>query len=298
MPAPFTKLIAAIKMANYQRLRKRREPQRIAYQQWVAEHDVMTDQKRAELQAQYDALDNKPLISIIMPVYNAHLGWLDEAIESIRNQIYQEWELCIADDCSTDPSIRPYLETKMQQDNRIKVEFRPSNGHISAASNTAISAASGEFLALMDQDDLIPEYALLTVVECINQHPDAGLIYSDEDKTDEHGNREAPTQKGPWQPSLLTTHNRLSHLSTYRASLVREIGGFRLGYEGAQDHDLALRCTDRLSHRQILYIPKVLYHWRIHDQSTAMDKSTKPYAEVARKKTLRDYVTNRHTSPK
>lgn len=289
MPAPFSQLIAAIKMANYQRLRKRREPQRIAYQKWVAQHDVMTDQKRAELQAQYDQLGSKPLISIIMPVYNAPLGWLDEAIESVRNQVYQNWELCIADDRSSDPAIRPYLEGKAAQDDRIRIEFRQSNGHISAASNSAIALAKGDFLTLMDQDDLIPPYALLAVAQSINSHPDAGLIYSDEDKIDEQGNRESPTKKEPWKPDLLTDVNRLSHLSTYRTSLVRQLGGFRLGYEGAQDHDLALRCVEQLNPEQIVYIPKVLYHWRIHEHSTARDKSTKPYALTARKLALKDH---------
>lgn len=286
---PFAKLIAAIKMANYQRLRKRREPQRIAYQKWVAEHDVMTNEKRTELQAQYEKLDSKPLISIVMPVYNAPLGWLDEAIESVRDQVYQEWELCIADDLSSNPAIRPYLEEKASQDPRIKVEFRKTNGHISAASNSAIDIACGDFLTLMDQDDLIPPYALLEVAQCINTHPDSGLIYSDEDKIDEQGNRESPTRKEPWKPELLTDVNRLSHLSTYRTSLIRQLGGFRIGYEGAQDHDLALRCVEQLSPKQIVYIPKVLYHWRIHEHSTARDKSTKPYALSARKRALKEH---------
>lgn len=281
-------------MANYQRLRKRREPERIAYQKWVAEHDVMTAQKRAELQAQYAQLESKPLISVIMPVYNAPLGWLDEAIESVRNQIYQEWELCIADDRSSNPAIHPYLEEKASQDPRIKIEFRQTNGHISAASNSAIALAKGDFLTLMDQDDLIPPYALLAVANCINTHPDAGLIYSDEDKIDEQGNREAPTQKEPWKPELLTDVNRLSHLSTYRTSLIRELGGFRIGYEGAQDHDLALRCVEQLPPEQIIYIPKVLYHWRIHEHSTARDKSTKPYALKARKLALKDHFERVH----
>lgn len=289
MFAPFSKLISAIKMANYLRLRKRREPQRIAYQKWVAENDVMTAQKRAKLTQQYAQLGSKPLISVIMPVYNAPLGWLDEAIESVRSQIYQEWELCIADDLSSNPAIRPYLEHKASQDPRIKVEFRQTNGHISAASNSAITIARGDFLTLMDQDDLIPPYALLEVAQCINNHPEAGLIYSDEDKVDEQGNRESPTQKEPWKLALLTDVNRLSHLSTYRTSLIRQIGGFRLGYEGAQDHDLALRCVERLKPEQIVYIPIVLYHWRIHEHSTARDKSTKPYALTARKRALEDH---------
>lgn len=289
MPAPFSKLIAAIKMANYQRLRKRREPQRIAYQKWVTEHDVMTVQKLALFKDRYASLGRTPVISIIMPVYNPPLIWLDEAIESVRNQIYQEWELCIADDCSSDPSIRPYLEEKGRNEPRIKLEFREKNGHISAASNSAIEIASGEFLALLDQDDLIPPHALLEIADCINQHPEACLIYSDEDKIDQLNQRESPTRKPDWDRNTLLRYNVISHLGVYQTALIRAIGGFRIGYEGSQDHDLALRCVSKILDNQIVHISKILYHWRIHSQSTALMASAKPYAKKSREKAISDF---------
>lgn len=286
-----SKLLMALRLANYRRLRKRREPQRIAYRQWVMDHDTITHEKRIELERTAASLPRQPLISVIMPVYNAPIAWLDLAIESVRQQIYKNWELCIADDCSTNTDIRSYLEEKSSKDHRIKVEFRTVNGHISAASNSAIALASGEFLALMDQDDLIPPNALLEVATCINHHPHAGLIYSDEDKVDDQNQREAPTRKGGWRRELLLKYNSISHLGAYKTKLVREIGGFRLGYEGSQDHDLALRCIERLADDQIVHIGKILYHWRIHENSTSHMQSAKPYAVIARNKSIQDHIT-------
>lgn len=285
-----SKLLLAIKVANHRRLRKRREPQRIAYRQWAAEHDTVNDQTRGPLQALYRQLPSKPLISVIMPVYNAPLGWLNDAIQSVQRQIYQDWELCIADDCSTDPGIRPFLESKSREDTRIKVAFRASNGHISAASNSAIELANGDFLALLDQDDLIPEDALLQVANTLNQHVDAGLVFTDEDKVDENDLREAPIRKKDWGPECLLQFNSISHLGVYRTQLVRDIGGFRMGYEGSQDHDLALRCAEHLRQDQIIHIPKILYHWRIHANSTAQTSTAKPYAVTARENAIQDHL--------
>lgn len=288
-----SKLISALKKANYARLRKRREPERIAYQQWVARHDTLNEARRRELQALHEALPHKPLLSVIMPVYNPNLSWLNAAIESLKKQIYQEWELCIADDCSPNPETRGFLESKASEDSRLKVIYRPQNGHISAASNSAISIASGQFLAFMDQDDLVSEDALLLVAQCINQYPNAQLIYSDEDKISETGLREAPTSKGPWRQDLVSKLNRICHLAVYKKELIEAVGGLKTGYEGAQDHDLVLRCISYIHEKNIHYIPKILYHWRIHDNSTAYMKSSKPYAEIARLKALKDHSARR-----
>lgn len=285
-----SQFLMTLKLANYRRLRKRREPQRIAYRQWVMDHDTITHEKIIELEHVAASLSHQPLISVIMPAYNAPIAWLDLAIESVRQQIYKNWELCIADDCSTNADIRPYLEEKSNKDSRIKINFRPVNGHISAASNSAIAMASGEFIALMDQDDLIPPNALLDVAICINRHPNACLIYSDEDKVDDKNQREAPARKGEWRRELLIKYNIISHLGVYKTDLVREVGGFRLGYEGSQDHDLALRCTERLADDQIIHIDKILYHWRIHENSTSHMRSAKPYAAIARKKSIQDHI--------
>lgn len=286
----FSKLILTLKKANYDRIRKRREPQRMAYRQWVAENDTINAEKRRALENAYNQLNHRPLISIIMPVYNAPLDWLADAIESVRQQIYRDWELCIADDCSTDPEVRPFLQKIAGEDARIKLDFRKTNGHISAASNSAIGLASGQFLAFMDQDDLIPHHALLEVALCINLHPDAQFIYTDEDKIDEHNQREAPTRKAAWSPDMLDTLNRVSHLVVYRKELVAKVGGLRVGFEGAQDHDLALRCSENITVGQIVHIPKILYHWRSHSNSTAQVRLSKPYAISARRKALEEHA--------
>ncbi|CAH0354119.1 glycosyltransferase [Aquabacterium sp. CECT 9606] len=285
----FTRFADMVRDANARRLRRRRAPARLAYQQWVRENDAPTSERLMGFAERYRRLVPRPLISVIMPVYNANLNWLDQAIESIRGQVYQEWELCIADDCSPRREVREALSAWSLKDARIKVAFRSENGHISAASNSAIELASGPFLALMDQDDLITPNALLEMAEAIGQHPKAGLLYSDEDKIDAENLRESPTKKGGWDPDRLQIHNYISHLGVYRTELVRALGGFRVGYEGAQDHDLVLRCSERLDAQQIIYIPQILYHWRMHEHSTASSRRAKPYAVAAREKCIADH---------
>jgi len=197
--------------------------------------------------------------------------------------------LCIADDCSPKSEVRQALSNWSRKDSRIKVVFRSENGHISAASNSAIELATGPFLALMDQDDLITPNALLEMAEAIGRHPDAGVLYSDEDKIDTQNLRESPTKKGGWNPETLRIHNYISHLGVYRTDLVRSLGGFRLGMEGAQDHDLVLRCSEQLEPGQIVYVPEILYHWRMHEQSTASSRRAKPYAITARAKCIAEH---------
>lgn len=285
----FTRFADMVRDANARRLRRRRAPARLAYQQWVLENDAPTPERLKAFAERYQRLAHRPLISVIMPVYNADLKWLDQAIASILAQVYQEWELCIADDCSPKSEVRLALSALSLKDSRIKVVFRAKNGHISAASNSAIELASGPFLALMDQDDLITPNALLEMAEAIGQHPEAGLFYSDEDKVDEDNLRESPTKKGGWDPERLRIHNYISHLGVYRTELVRSLGGFRVGLEGAQDHDLALRCSEHLTPQQIVYVPHILYHWRMHAQSTASSRRAKPYAVAAREKCIADH---------
>ncbi len=285
----FKRIADVVRDVNYRRLRRRRKPARVAYQQWVQDQDSPTAERLRYFSERYQRLQYRPLISVIMPVYNADLNWLDQAIGSIRNQVYQEWELCIADDCSSRNEVRQALSELPRRDARIKVMFRAENGHISAASNSAIELASGEFMALMDQDDLIPPNALLEMVEAIERNPGARLLYSDEDKIDTSNLRESPTQKGGWSPETLRVHNYISHLGLYKTELVRFIEGFRIGLEGAQDHDLALRCSELISPEQIVYVPKILYHWRIHEHSTASSKRAKPYAIKARERCIAEH---------
>ncbi|CAN5349360.1 N/A [soil metagenome] len=262
------------------------------YRDWVARYDTLDAQARTALRERVQALPQLPLISVIMPTYNANPDWLREAIESVRSQLYPHWELCIADDASTDARTREVLDA-YRGDARIRAVRRPRNGHISAASNTALALAHGEWIALLDHDDVLKEDALFWIADCINRHPEARLIYSDEDKLDAGGMRCDPYFKSDWNPDLFYSQNMFCHLGAYHAALVRQVGGFRVGLEGAQDYDLVLRCIERIAPEQIRHVPRVLYHWRVHAQSTAAGADAKPYAQVAGERALSEHFERR-----
>ncbi|MBI5937513.1 MAG: glycosyltransferase [Betaproteobacteria bacterium] len=260
------------------------------YQDWVARYDSITDVDRVRIRSAIGRMKLKPCISVLLPTYNPKPEWLEEAIQSVRQQLYPNWELCIADDASTEPHIRSILQRHAEEDSRIKLVFRERNGHISAATNSALALATGDYVALLDHDDALAEHALFCVVEAINRNPEAGLIYSDEDKLNEQGRRFAPYFKCDWNYDLFLSHNLVTHLAVYRTALVRELGGCREGYEGAQDYDLALRVVERLRWPQIVHIPRVLYHWRVHEASTSVSYRAKPYAVLAGKKAINDHL--------
>ena len=262
---------------------------RINYDDWVKRYDTLSVADIEPMKLKLAAQKLQPLISIVMPTYNPKIEWLIEAIESVQAQIYPHWELCIADDCSSDPRVQETLQAMAQKDKRIKVVTREKNGHISAASNSALELAQGEWIALMDHDDLLPIHALYCVAQTIHQHPDAQMIYSDEDKINEQGTRLDPYFKPDWNIDLFYSHNMFSHLGVYRKTLIDHVGGFRLGFEGAQDYDLALRCIEQIDHQHIHHIPRMLYHWRVHAQSTAQSSEAKPYAAIAGQKALNEH---------
>lgn len=239
-------------------------------------------------------VEQQPVISVLMPVYNTPEKWLVKAIESVRAQWYPHWELCVADDASTAPHVRPLLEEYARRDPRIHPMFRADNGHISVASNSALELATGTFVALLDHDDELAPNALFEVVRTLGQHPDADLIYSDEDKIDEEGQRFDPYFKPDFMPDLFTAQNFTSHLSVYRAARVREVGGFRAGYEGSQDWDLALRVIDATTPDRIHHVPKILYHWRAIPGSTALALGEKSYPMIAARKALIDHFARRN----
>jgi glycosyltransferase involved in cell wall biosynthesis len=261
-----------------------------SYAAWVKEFDTVGARERIVLRRDLRSLRRHLLISIIMPVYNPDLGYLSAAINSVRAQIYENWELCIADDASTDALVAQILKEHAAADSRIKLTFRERNGHIAACSNSALQLTNGEWVALLDQDDLLPEHALAVVAATIGDHPDAGLIYSDEDKIDQSGARCSPFFKPDWNPELLLGENYISHLGVYRRALLREIGGFHEGYEGSQDYDLALRCVEKLHPAQIRHIPRVLYHWRMVEGSAAALGEAKPYAHTAARRAIADHL--------
>jgi O-antigen biosynthesis protein len=261
------------------------------YARWRQQHEP----RPADLQKMAETIavwPHQPLISVIVPVYNPPAAFLREAIESVINQIYPHWELCIADDASPAPHVREILAHYQAQDSRIKVTFRETNGHISHCSNSALELATGEFIALLDHDDLLTPEALYEVALMINRHPTADMIYSDEDKLDEAGIFRDPFFKPDWSPDSFMSSMYTCHLGVYRRSLITAIGGFRAGFEGSQDYDLVLRLTEQTSN--IFHIPQILYHWRIHRQSAASGADAKPYAYQAAEKALQEALSRRH----
>ncbi len=260
------------------------------YRAWVSEFDTLGPEQRRRAESLLASLARRPLISIIVPTYNSDPALLREMIESVREQIYPNWELCIADDASTDPAVAESLRAWMAQDARIKVVFRATNGHICAASNSALELAAGEFVALLDHDDIVPAHALLMVARYIDANPGARMLYSDEDKLDSHCLRTTPYFKPDWNPVLFLTQNMFSHLGVFETALVRQVGGFRIGFEGSQDYDLALRCLAVASADAVVHIPHVLYHWRITPVSTAGSASNKPYALQAAVRAVNEHL--------
>lgn len=232
------------------------------YDIWVEKFDTLSQADRDKIRTHISSFERTPLISIVMPVYETPEWALREAIDSIRRQLYPHWELCIADDASTARHIADVLQEAAANEPRIKWMRRARNGHISAASNSALSLATGEFVALMDHDDLLPDHALYEVAVALNEEPALDIIYSDEDQVDRKGRRFFPYFKTDWNIDLVLGHNMISHLGVYRRTLLEGVGGFREGFEGSQDYDVALRCADATVPGRIRHIPAVLYHWR------------------------------------
>jgi glycosyltransferase involved in cell wall biosynthesis len=268
------------------------------YEDWLDKYEKVGNKTLSAVKKMSSSLPNQPTFSIVMPTYNPAEKWLREAIDSVLAQTYPHWELCIADDASTEKHVKQVLEQYRKKDKRIKVAYRKKNGHISEASNTALESAEGEFVVLMDHDDVIPAYALSEVAAEINAHPSVDLLYSDEDKIDEEGKRYQPHFKSGWNPDLFYSQNMISHLGVYRRSIVEKIGGFRKGYEGAQDYDLALRFIAEIDEQDIRHIPRVLYHWRAIEGSTAKTHEEKDYAAAAARNALQDYFKQTHKGAK
>jgi glycosyltransferase involved in cell wall biosynthesis len=254
------------------------------YQEWIRSRE------RLHLAKKGTHLAQRPKISILMPTYNTAEDVLIHAIESVRAQTYENWELCIADDASTTPHVRVILLRYQESDPRIKTVFREVNGGISAASNSALELATGEWLAMLDHDDVLPPHALFSVAAAINSNPGVELMYSDEDKLNAIGRRYEPYFKPDFSPELFRSQNYLGHLSVHRTHNVRSVGGWRIGFEGSQDYDLNLRIVERIDPKTIHHIPEVLYHWRAIRGSTALARKEKPYAHAAGLRALREHI--------
>lgn len=266
------------------------------YSDWVSRYDTFNPEMRAQCSKAVTQLRIQPMISIVMPVFNVEERWLRAAIESVRAQVYENWQLCIADDKSTAPYIADVLKEYRDKDPRIKVVFRSENGHIVHATNSALELATGVYTAFLDNDDELTPDALACMVFAINRHPEGELFYSDEDKKTENGERFNPYFKSDWNPELILSQNYLCHMCLYRTATIKKLGGLRLGFEGAQDWDLALRVADHAGAARIHHVPHVLYHWRVIAGSTAQSTSAKPYVLAAQQKAVEEHLARRGIS--
>ena len=260
------------------------------YQLWLEAH-TLTPARVRQIQENASRLSYKPLVSIAMPVYNPELDWLRDAIESVRGQLYDNWELCIADDRSTGPGVRDLLKKYSRADQRIKVTYLESNQGIARASNAALALATGEFIGLLDHDDELRSEALFEVVKLLNEQRDLDYIYSDEDKKEPSGRLVEPFFKPDWSPDLHMSINYVTHFSVFRKKLIDKVGGFRSGYDGSQDYDLVLRVTELTD--KVAHIAKPLYTWRKSPGSTAASLTAKRFAHRAATKALRDAIARR-----
>lgn len=246
------------------------------------EYDMWMLQNEQQYKEPEQELEYKPLISVVVPVYNVEPQMLTACIQSVQNQTYDNWELCLVDDCSTDARVRETLR-QFEGVERIKIKYRSENGHISRTTNDGIAMAEGEFVALLDCDDLYAENALYEIAKKLNEDHTLDFIYSDEDKLSEDGTkRRNPFFKPDWSPDTFMSLMYTCHLAVYRKSLLDEMGGLRVGLEGSQDYDLVLRVMEKTN--RIGHVPKILYHWREREESTANDISAKPYIIETTKK--------------
>ena len=252
------------------------------YNNWLSENN-----KRIE----YRNLEYNPLISVVIPVYNAPIDLLKECIDSVLNQSYKNFEICIADDCSTISGVKDVLREYEQKFSNIKVVYRKENGHISLATNSAIEISNGDFIGLLDNDDVLDKDALYEVAVALNKDSSLDFIYSDEDKINVDGKYCDPSFKPDWSPDTLLSHNYICHFSVIRKSIIEKVGMFRKGYEGSQDYDLFLRITEVTN--RIYHIPKILYHWRMIEGSTSMKSDSKSYAAKAGIVALKDALSRR-----
>jgi GT2 family glycosyltransferase/glycosyltransferase involved in cell wall biosynthesis len=246
------------------------------YSAWLTCNEYNGRTERALREALVLRRGSLPRISVVMPVYDPPIHLFEETIKSVVAQLYQDWELCIADDASQNPDLERVIKQWATADNRIKYTRREINGGISAATNSAATLASGTFIALLDHDDLLTPDSLAEVAIYAADHPDADIIYSDDDKIDMEGRLYDVQFKPDWSPTLLLSYMYLSHFLVLRRAIFDEVGGMRREFDGSQDYDLALRVSERA--RRVGHIPRVLYHWRAIPTSTAISTTAKPYS--------------------
>ena len=259
------------------------EPEDI-YQKWIAANEPTEEELEEQRNHKFE---HNPKISIIIPMYNTPVKFFGELVDSLINQTYTNWELCLADGSNEE---NPELKDIYSKDSRIKYKFLGENKGISGNTNEALTLATGDFIGLLDHDDILPVFSLYEVVKCINNHPEVDFIYTDEDKFEEvGGKRYDPYFKSDFGPDTLRANNYICHFSVFRKDLMEKLGGFRSEFDGAQDYDILLRMSEIAKH--IYHIPKILYHWRVHELSTAKAGAhAKPYAYEAGKKAVQAHI--------
>ncbi len=260
------------------------------YQRWLARHQL-TAANLAAIRDDIQSFPYRPLVSLLMPVYNIEQTWLNAAVDSVRQQLYPHWELCIADDASTSSHIQPYLQGLAATDPRIKLRSSTTNEGISGASNHALTLATGEYVGLVDHDDVLAPDAVYEVVKRLNADRSIDLVYTDHDLRDRHGVRRDPLFKPDWSPDLLLSMNYVTHFCVYRREIIARAGGFRKGMEGSQDYDLLLRVTELTD--RIAHVAKPLYSWVQAPSSVASNPGAKPYAHEAGRRALEDALRRR-----
>jgi len=264
------------------------------YQRWIEKNEPSPNEFR-QLKITSRNYSYRPKISIVLPVWNIDKRWLLLVIDSVINQIYDNWELCIVDGGSTNPDVQKYLLKYLKKDPRIKVKFLSENKGIAENSNEALSLATGDFVGFLDHDDELAPTALYEVVKALNINRDLDLIYSDEDKLDVSGQRCDPFFKPDYSIDLLLSCMYTCHFSVYRKKILMDICGLRTGYEGSQDYDLVLRFIEKTSPEKIMHIPKILYHWRKIPGSIASEAAAKGCINVVSgRKALMDYLKRNH----
>ena len=264
------------------------------YDQWLTKESVALSELSAQRSQLLQGLMTKPLFSIVIPVHDTPVAFLQAAVDSIKAQWYDRWEVCICDDGSKRSDTLKLLDQLEKSDSRIKIMHRAQAGHIALASNDAIAMAQGDYVVFLDHDDKFAPQALLRLTQTLAIDPELDFIYSDEDKIDVEDKRSLPFFKPDWSPILLWSQNYIGHLMCIRKSLLLELGGFKLGTQGSQDHDLVLRMAAHGA--KIAHLPEVLYHWRMHSASTSSSPEAKPYAHIAGKEAVTRHLTERYGS--
>ncbi len=261
-----------------------------AYSRWIETFETPAVRNSSEVERDSEVWPVRPTVSVVMAVYNPCIEFLETAIASVTAQSYGRWELCIADDASSDPAVREAIRTRAAADTRIKFVFRPQRGNICEASNSALELATGDIVAFLDHDDRMASDALYEIARAAVMNGDADVVYSDEDQIDAAGNRFRPHFKPDWNRELFLTQNYLNHLTAIRRPAVERAGGFRAGFEGSQDHDLLLRVIGDAANGKVHHIPRILYHWRNFDTHTSVSLVEGDSAAAARRLCVADFL--------